>query len=132
MTLEAEQSAREALQAFFEAWNSADLERVRATLNYPHVTFGPAGQLMVEETAADFQTDFDRLREVEKWHHSTLDSITITASSETKVHCETTFSRYRPDGTRYGGGRVLYIVTDHDGHWGMQFRSGMPGARPPA
>ena len=123
---DAEESARTALHTFFEAWNSADIDRVRATLNYPHVTFGPSGQLVVAQTAAEFRTDFARLREVEGWDHSSLDSVTVTAASETKVHCETTLSRYHADGLSYGSARVLYIITDHDGHWGMQCRSGMP------
>ena len=35
------------LARFLEAWNSADLEAVRAELHYPHVTVGPAGQIVV-------------------------------------------------------------------------------------
>jgi len=128
MTTEAEASATEALKLFFEAWNSADIERVRATLNYPHLTLGPAGQVVVAQTAADFQTDFERLRQAENWHHSTLDTVVVTATIDTKVHFETTYSRYHPDGSRYGTGRVLYVVTNQGGHWGMQFRSGMPPA----
>lgn len=128
MSSEAEVKAKAALDSFFEAWNSGDIERVRAELNYPHVTFGPAGQLIIAQTAADFRTDFERMRQVEGWHHSTVDSCTIVSSSAQKVHCEVAFSRYKADGSVYGTGTVFYAFTDHGGHWGMQLRSGMPDA----
>ncbi len=126
MSADAETAAREALASFFEAWNTGDIEAVRSQLNYPHVTIGPAGQIIVAPTRDDFRTDFERMRQVEGWHRSTVDSCTVTASSPAKVHCEITFSRYRPDDSVYGTGRVMYIFTNHDGHWGMQLRSGMP------
>ena len=126
MSSASEQAARQALDDFFAAWNAADVAAVRATLNYPHVTFGPNGQLVVAQTPDEFPAPFDQLREREGWHHSTIDSFTSVSSSDAKVHCEVEYSRYHADGARYGGGRVLYIVTDHAGHWGMQFRSGLP------
>ena len=129
---DAERAATQALDEFLAAWNTADIEAVRRTLNYPHVTIGPAGQVFVAQGPADFHTDFAALREREGWHTSTFDSFEPVASSPTKVHCQVVFSRYRADGTTYGSGRVLYIVTNHDGHWGMQLRSGMPDANLPA
>ena len=120
--------AKSALAAFMDAWNTGDIEAVRAELNYPHVTIGPQGQVIVAREAADFQTNFDYMREREGWHHSTFDDYTWVAESPDKVHCEVTFSRFRADGSCYGTGRVLYAVTNHQGHWGMQLRSGMPDA----
>ena len=126
MSPDAETQMRAALGTFFEAWNAGDLEAVRSALNYPHITLGPAGQVIVAQTRDDFRTDFEHMRQVEGWHRSTVDSCTITASAPTKVHCEVTFSRYKVDGSVYGSGSVFYVFTDHGGHWGMQFRSGMP------
>jgi hypothetical protein len=126
MSVDSENHARAALDSFFVAWNQADIELVRSQLNYPHITLGPAGQVIVAQSREEFRTDFERMRQVEGWHHSTIDSCTVTASSPAKVHCEVTFSRLRADGSVYGSGSVLYVFTDHGGHWGMQFRSGMP------
>jgi hypothetical protein len=123
-----ETHARAALEEFLAAWNAADLARLRTTLNYPHLTMGPAGQTFVARTPEEFVTDFAQLRAQEGWHHTTFDDYRMIASAPRKVHCEVSFSRFREDGTNYGGGRVLYVVTDHDGHWGMQFRSGIPDA----
>jgi hypothetical protein len=127
MATVAEQAARAALEQFLAAWNAADIDAVRATLNYPHLTIGPAGQVFVVNEASAFRTDFQAMRDREGWASSTFDSYDMVASSADKVHCEVVFSRYRADGECYGTGRVLYIVTNHNGHWGMQVRSGMPG-----
>ena len=110
------EAAIEAAQAwlarFLEAWNSADLERVRDELHYPHVTIGGAGgQVVVAQTRDDVQTDFARMRETEGWASSSFEDFTPIAASDTKVHFETTFRRFTSDGTLYGSGRVLYIVT---------------------
>ena len=116
------------LARFLEAWDSADLEAVRAELHYPHVTIGPAGQVIVAETASEFRTDFEQMREREGWASSSFEDFTATSSSPTKVHFQCTFKRFHEDGTLYGSGRVLYIVTEQEGHWGMQLRSGVPDA----
>jgi hypothetical protein len=120
------ESAKAARAGFMDAWNTGDIEAVRTWLNYPHVTLGPQGQLIVAREPSDFQTDFARMRDREGWARSTFDDYTWVAESTDKIHCEVTFSRYRADGACYGTGRVLYAVTNHNGHWGMQMRSGMP------
>lgn len=123
------QAAQDWLARFLVAWNSGDLEQVRDELHYPHITIGPAGgQVVVAPTREDFQTDFARMAEVEGWASSSFDDFTAITASDTKVHFETTFKRYKADGSVYGSGRVLYIVTEQDGHWGMQLRSGVPDA----
>ena len=123
------EAAQASLARFLEAWNSADIERVRDELHYPHVTIGLAGgQVVVAQTRKDFETDFARLRAIEGWASSTFEDFTAITASDTKVHFETTFKRFTWDGTLYGSGRVLYIVTEQDGHWGMQLRSGIRDA----
>ena len=123
------EAGRAWLARFQEAWNGGDLERVRDELHYPHITVGLAGgQVVIAPTRDDFQTDFARMRDIEGWASSSFEDFTPLAASDTKVHFETTFKRFHPDGTEYGSGRVLYIVTEQDGHWGMQLRSGMPNA----
>ena len=129
MSNEAIAAAEAWLARFLGAWNSADLERVRDELHYPHISVGGAGgQVVVAETRDDFLTDFARMRELEGWASSSFEDFTPLAASATKVHFETTFKRFTADGTLYGSGRVLYIVTEQDGHWGMQLRSGIVDA----
>lgn len=120
------QAARQALEEYFRCWNTAEIAAVRAALNYPHIAFGAAGQVVVATTPDEFADRFADLRQREGWHHSTLDSFTVLSSAEAKVQCEVAYSRYQADGTRYGGGRIFYIVTNQAGHWGMQFLSPLP------
>jgi ketosteroid isomerase-like protein len=115
--------ARAALERFIEAWNSSDLEAVRATLNYPHVTFTPAGEVIVANAPAEFTASFERLRATERWHHSALERWEVLGESERSVQIAVDVTRHHEDGSRYASGRLLYIVTEHDGRWGMQFRT---------
>jgi hypothetical protein len=126
MTAEAERAAHQTLDAYMAAWNASDNNGVRAALNFPHIMLGAAGQVVVAAEPSEISTDFAALREREGWGSSTLDSFEAVDSTATKVHCKVRFSRYRPDGARYGSGRMLYIVTNQEGHWGIQLRSGMP------
>ena len=47
----------------------------------------------------------------------------VIHSSEKKVHLDVQFSRYREDGTLIGSFKALWVVTNQDGHWGVQARS---------
>jgi hypothetical protein len=124
-----EQEARAALERFFSAWNQADNTALRRTLNFPFVTVA-GGRVMIAETPEDFSTDFERMRDNEGWHHSTLDEIEVTRASDAQAHCEVTYSRYKEDGTRYRTGSGLYVITLQDGHWGMQLRAFAPVVEP--
>ncbi len=118
--------ARRSLEAFLAAWNTGDIEAVRSELNFPHVTVGPSGQMIVVAEPAEFKTDFAQMCEVEKWGYSVFEDYRMFAHSPLKVHCDLHFLRFHPDGTQYFAGRVFYIVTNQNGHWGMQLRSGTP------
>lgn len=128
---DAEAQARRALAQFMTAWNAADIEALRRTLNYPHLTL-VGDRMVVADGPAQFHTDFEHMRRREGWAKSSFDSITVHQSSADKVHCEATYSRYHGDGTRYRQGAVLYAVTRQDGHWGMQFRSPLQRRDPAA
>ena len=44
-------------------------------------------------------------------------------AGENKVHFAIRFSRHREDGTCYVTHEAIWIVTQLDGHWGVQARS---------
>ncbi len=117
------EQARAAMDAFIAAWNRADLAAVRATLNYPHVTFAPGGEVIVARAPEDFTANFERLRTTEGWHHSALERWEVLGESAATVHAAVDVTRHHEDGAQYASGRILYIVTHRDGHWGMQFRT---------
>ena len=124
---EGEANATQAANAFFTAWNTADNEVLRTRMNFPFVSmFG--GRAIVAETPDDFSTDFDRMKRGQGWHHSTLDAVRVLRATPSKAHVETTFSRHNAAGERYSTGRMLYIFTRQNDHWGMQFRTSLGSA----
>lgn len=120
------QAALSSLDEFINAWNTADNAKLRKTLNYPFFTLFRPGELDIAEEAEQFTTDFQRMREQQNWARSTFDESKVLAIADDQVHIQTTYSRYNSEGKKYQTGHVFYIVTNHDGHWGMQFRSGLP------
>ena len=125
-----ELEARRVLEAFFEAFNAADNEAMRDTLNFPHaflINFSEEEtRFVMAQDRSELSTNFDGMRQSEGWAYSTLDSVVYSRVSPVKVHCELVFSRYKTDGTIYWTVPALWIVTKQDGHWGVQFRSLMP------
>ena len=119
---EAEQAAVAAVEAFYEAWSEGDIEAVRETMNYPHVSLFP-GHVEVRATPADFESPFERLREGQGWRRSSLDRLHVIWTRDDKVCVDVHWSRYGEDGSRYLSGNIIYLVTRVDGHWGIQFRA---------
>ncbi|PCI77163.1 MAG: hypothetical protein COB20_08870 [SAR86 cluster bacterium] len=113
--------ARAALERFLAAWNSADNSAVQKTVNYPHITHSPMG-LIVANEPEQFITDFDALKQ-QSWVRSTFDKITPRQSSDQKVNFEVEYSRLNTAGEVISRGYVFYVVTNNEGHWGMQYRA---------
>ncbi|MCZ6640796.1 MAG: hypothetical protein O7F71_04425 [Gammaproteobacteria bacterium] len=114
-------AAKQSLEAFMTAWNQADNEALRETLNYPMLTlFGSSFSLA--NSPEEFTVDFESMREREGWRRSSFDDITVTRSSPEKVHLRVVFSRYGSDGKAYLTAGVFYVVTLKGGRWGVQFR----------
>ena len=59
----------------------------------------------------------------EEWHHSAWEKRRILHWSESKVHVDTKFSRYREDGSVIASYDSLYILTKEDGRWGVKMFS---------
>ena len=112
--------ARGALDEYLRAWNAADNEAVAEVSNFPRVSIGQNGQVVVRQIPEEIETDFDLLRQAEGWDHSTLDLVEEVHVSEKKVHYKVVSSRSRSDGTAYRTGPALYIFTRQNGHWGLQ------------
>lgn len=116
-----DRAAQEAVQAFYDAWNSRDIEAVRATQHFPHVTFAP-DEVIVRQGEAEYESPFERL-DAEGWDHSTIEAWRVVWSTDDRAFVEIQYSRYRADGTRYREGTMIYGVTEQNGHWGIQFRT---------
>ena len=116
---------RAALDEYFRAWNAADNDAVAAISNFPRLSLGQNGQVVVRETPEEIATDFDVLRQ-SGWDHSTLDLAEAVHVSADKVHFRIVFSRYSADGKPYTTVPGLYVITNQNGHWGLQLQSILP------
>lgn len=119
-----DEQALATVDAFIEAFNQQDHKAWAATLNYPHVRIA-SGNIKVWQNAEEYlgAFDFKTLHQKSDWHHSEFDYKKIIQSSPDKVHVAVRFTRYREDGSKIASYEAIYIVTNHDGHWGVQARS---------
>jgi len=121
-----------AAQAFIEAFNAHDHEKLAGTLNYPHVRLA-GGRFVTVDSAADFVT---RSRKgsselaAENWDHTVLRHIEVIHSGPDKVHMALSIDRCHADGGVYNRFDTLWIATLQDGHWGIQFRSSYLATKP--
>lgn len=118
--------ARAALDEYFRAFNAEDNEALVAISNFPRLSLGRNGQVVVREQPEDIETDFLLLRQVEGWDHSTLDLVEPLQVAADTVHFEVVFSRRHADGSAYRTVPGLFVITRQDGEWGLQLQSLLP------
>jgi len=113
-----------AAMAYMTAWNAKDIKTLRTCLNYPHARVGAAGALVVTEQADEMPDDFfERFIQREGWNHSCWETREVIQSSQSKVHLQVQFARYRADGSRIGAYPSIWVMTNQDGHWAIKMRS---------
>ena len=118
--------AQKTLVEYFRAWNAEDNEAITQASNFPRLSLGGNGQVVVRESPEDITTDFELLRQGEGWDHTTLDLFEAVQVSVDKVHFKVVFSRHYEDGTTYRTIPALYVITKQNGHWGLQLQSLLP------
>jgi hypothetical protein len=119
-----DKKAFQVLDDFMEAFNARDLKKQALTFNFPHVRIA-GDKVTVFNTPEEFEKslDLDRMLKEAGWHHSAWDSRTVIQRSDKKVHVAVRFTRYDRQGGKIGTYDSLYVITDKDGHWGIQARS---------
>ena len=119
------ENAMRVLDSFMTHFNARDMEQWSETLNYPHVRFA-GSEVTVWDTKEEYSSVniFDRLTST-GWHHSACLSSKVILVSEDKVHISTVFQRYDKSNNPLKQYQSLYIVTNKDGHWGVQARSSL-------
>ena len=123
-------SAAQAI-ASFERWNAAfnarDMDAMVAEMHFPHRRQSGTNEFQVWETADDFRESGGEKTtaalKAEGWDHTATTSIEAVHSGPDKVHLAIHQSRRRADGSEYNGFLTLWIFTEIDGRWGVQFRS---------
>ena len=116
------EAAIQATDNFMKAFNAKDAVEWAATLNYPHVRFSNGAVTTwnsEEEYAETTKKRFPTLI-ANGWHHTVLVKREVTLSSEDKIHVSIEFERFNADDDSLGVFQALYIVTNVDGHWGIQ------------
>ncbi len=109
------------LDDYMSTFNSKDAKAWQTTYHFPHYRLA-SGKMSVLESATLDSTVFIRLKQ-SGWDYSKWDHRNIVQGSDSKVHVDTRFSRYKADGSLIGTYESLYIVTKENGKWGVKFRS---------
>lgn len=118
-------AALDVLDRHMSALNARDNAGLAATLHFPHYRLA-GSTIRVWQTPDTYFADF-LARAGDGWHHSAWLSRIPIAASDTKVHLDVTFARYRQDGSVLGEFRSLWVITKRDGRWAAQLRSSFAG-----
>jgi hypothetical protein len=110
------------LDDFMAALNRGDEAGVNESYNFPHVRLA-SGTVTVWDEPGDYKLEVFRARAGDGWAESRWDERTAIHAEKDKVHLAVQFSRWRKDGSLIGRYKSIYIVTDQNGHWGVQARS---------
>ena len=119
------ENAMQVLDSFMTSFNARNMEEWSETLNYPHVRFA-GSEVTLWNTKEEYSSIdiFERLSST-GWHHSAWLSRKVILVSKNKVHISTIFQRYDENNNPLKQYQSLYIVTNKDGHWGVQARSSL-------
>ena len=113
------------LDEYMLGFNKKDLEAVSVTLNYPHVRFASGNVVIFKSAKAFIDRKIYKTLAESGWDHSGWLSRDVVLSSSDKVHIATAFRRYNKFNEAIGTYESLYIVTQKNGHWGIQARSSL-------
>lgn len=119
------ENAMKVLDSFMTSFNARNMEEWSETLNYPHIRFA-GSEVTLWNTKEEYSSIdiFERLSST-GWHHSAWLSRKVILVSKNKVHISTIFQRYDENNNPLKQYQSLYIVTNKDGHWGVQARSSL-------
>jgi len=119
------ENAMQVLDSFITSFNARNMEEWSETLNYPHIRFA-GSEVTLWNTKEEYSSIdiFERLSST-GWHHSAWLSRKVILVSKNKVHISTIFERYDENNNPLKQYQSLYIVTNKDGHWGVQARSSL-------
>lgn len=113
----------EVLDTWMAAFNRLDIVAWEKTFHFPYYRLAAGNMRILNEPG---EQDVERIRKnltARGWHHSGWDRRNIVHASESKVHVDTQFTRYRADGTVIASYESLYVLTCEVGRWGIKLRS---------
>ncbi len=110
------------LDDYMTTFNARDAKAWQETYHFPHYRLASGKMSVLEHAGILDSTVFIKLQQT-GWHHSKWVHRNVVQASETKVHVDTQFARYKADGSLLNTSESLYIVTKENGKWGVKFRS---------
>jgi hypothetical protein len=111
-----------ALDRYLETWNSRDGKIWATSLHFPHVRPG-AGAFEMTQTPEQYAAGVNFEQTLATgWHHSEWVSRDVLQVGVDKVHVAGTWQRYTADDKPMAGSDITYVVTNQNGHWGIQAR----------
>jgi len=123
--------ALQVVDAYMETFNARDAPGHVATLHYPSFRINALGELLVLQSASEYEEMFSRQGGHFPWDHTLYDSREVLQAGARKVHVAVAFSRYGKGGEKLSSHDSLYILTCRDGRWGIVARSSfVPVIRP--
>ena len=125
---EIEYNSHMALQAhdrFMETWNTRDPLVWASSLNYPHVRPSSTPRFDLFDSAEDYaaNTDFKQTLAT-GWRYSRWHSREVLQVGQDKVHIAGRWIRFDENDNPTISSLVTYVITNRDGHWGLQSRFG--------
>ncbi|MFC1639514.1 hypothetical protein ACFL3B_01970 [Gemmatimonadota bacterium] len=119
--------ALEAVDRFFETFNSRDPELWASSLHYPHIRMPGVGKPIQPSvpslSAEDYANRFDYSRIVRTgWDHTGVEARSIVHITSDKAHVAALYHRYNEEGDKIRTTRVMYLVTRLGDRWGVQAR----------
>jgi len=119
--------ALEAVDRFFETFNSRDPLLWANSLHYPHIRKPGVGKPVRPSepslSAEDYASRFDYSRVIRTgWDHTEVESKSIVHITSDKAHIVALYHRYNEQGDIIRTTKVTYLVTRLDERWGIQAR----------
>ena len=108
-----------------DGFNKRDKNICASLLNYPHIRLWK-NKFSIFKNKQDFLDGFDKQTEnlkKEGWDHTVTLDVKVVQSDESKVHLLLHQSRRNSDGVEYHNFHTLWIMTNIESKWGIQFRS---------
>ncbi|MEP5570041.1 MAG: hypothetical protein ABJN62_19530 [Halioglobus sp.] len=122
-----QEAVMKVLQDYMKPFSSAqalDIEAWERSIHFPHYRLS-RGKMTIQSAPGEFSLESLRQALGEDWDHSKWQKKHIVHLSESKVHVDTRFARFRKDGSVIASYDSLYVLTKEDGRWGVKMRSTM-------
>lgn len=119
-----ELEATSTLYKFFDAFNAADAEALFAANHINQVMLAVSTFTHNQDRAGPLvNPDFAQMRAAENWSHSVPERIEAISVMPGKVIFQLEFERFNRDGEKYAIVPAVWVFTEIEGKWGIQFRS---------